>query len=117
MWNINSFAEYFLQIFGLYAKDYQAACDEIVHRREEMIERLSRFSFLTPYPSEANYVMCRVDGLSSKDLASRLLREDDLLLKDLSPKNGFDGRDFIRIAVRDSSDNEALYKAFEKIEA
>ena len=117
VWNINSFGEYFLQIFGLYAREYTAACDEIVRRREEMIERLSRFSFLTPYPSQANYVMCRVDGMSSKDLASRLLREDDLLLKDLSPKNGFGGRDFIRVAVRDAADNEALYKALEKIEA
>ena len=115
VWNINSFGEYFFQIFGLYASQYHAACDEIVRQREEMLRRLGQFSFLTPYPSQANYIMCRVDGIGSKELVSRILKEDDLLLKDLSAKNGFDGRSFIRIAVRDADDNEALYRALEKV--
>ena len=115
VWNINSFGEYFFQIYGLYASQYRAACDEIVERRREMAERLAAFPFLTPYPSQANYIMCRVDGMSSWALVSRLLREDDLLLKDLSGKNGFDGRSFIRVAVRDAADNEALYRALEKV--
>ena len=59
--------------------------------------------------------MCAVEGMRSKDLANRLLKENDLLIKDLSTKNGFDGRDFIRIAVRDEADNAALYAALEKI--
>ena len=115
VWNINSFAEYFFQIYGLYASQYEAACDEIVIRRREMSEHLAGYSFLTPYPSQANYIMCRVDGMSSWELVNRLLKEDDLLLKDLSAKNGFDGRSFIRIAVRDASDNEALYRALDRI--
>ena len=117
VWNINSFGEYFFQIYGLYASQYEAACDEIVRQREEMSRRLGAYGFLTPYPSEANYIMCRVDGMSSKELANRLLRDDDLLIKDLSTKNGFDGRSFIRVAVRDAADNAALYAALDKIEA
>ena len=115
IWNINSFAEYFFQIYGLYAGQYQAACDAIALRRAEMTERLSRFPFLTPYPSQANYILCRVDGIGSKELAGILLRDDDLLIKDLSEKNGFSGRGFIRVAVRNEADNEALYRALEKI--
>ena len=115
VWNINSFAEYFFQIYGLYASQYEAACDEIVRQREEMAGRLGQFRFLTPYPSEANYIMCRVDGMSSKELANILLRDDDLLIKDLSTKKGFDGKSFIRIAVRDRGDNDALYAALEKL--
>ncbi len=115
VWNINSFGEYFFQIYGLYASQYEAACDEICIQRRKMTERLSRFSFLRPYPSQANYIMCAVEGMRSKDLANRLLKENDLLIKDLSTKNGFDGRDFIRIAVRDEADNAALYAALEKI--
>lgn len=117
IWNINSFGEYFFQIYGLYASQYQAACDEICRQREKMAQRLAAFSFLTPYPSQANYIMCRVDGVSSKELAGRLLKEDDLLIKDLSAKNGFDGRSFIRVAVRDEADNQALYRALEKLDA
>ena len=115
VWNINSFGEYFFQIFGLYAGQYQTACDEIVKRRNEMTARLAAFPFLKPYPSQANYIMCRVEGMDSKELANTLLREDDLLIKDLSSKTGFGGGSFIRIAVRDEADNAALYAALEKL--
>ena len=116
VWNINSFGEYFFQIYGLYASQYEAACDEICRQRARMTERLAAFPFLTPYPSQANYIMCRVDGMRSKDLANALLKNNDLLIKDLSTKNGFNGQDFIRVAVRDEGDNQALYAALEQIE-
>ena len=60
--------------------------------------------------------MCAVtDGRASGDLAEALL-EDDILIKDLSEKRGFDGAPFIRIAVKDEQDNAALYCALEKLE-
>ena len=115
VWNINSFGEYFFQIYGLYAGQYEAACDEICRQRAIMAEKLGSFPFLTPWPSQANYIMCRVEGVSSRELANTLLREDDILIKDLSDKTGFNGADFIRVAVRDEKDNRALYEALEKI--
>ena len=116
IWNINSFGEYFLQIYGLYAGAYEAACDEIVRQREKMLRRLGTYPFLKPYPSQANYVLCRVEGMTSKALAERLLRENDILIKDLSPKNGFRGGSFIRLAVRDEADNQALYDALDAVQ-
>ena len=116
IWNINSFAEYFMQIFTLYESSYAAACDRIAEQRAVMAERLGRFPFLKPYPSQANYILCAVSGLTSKALAERLLTNDRLLIKDCSHKNGIDGASFVRIAVRDEADNEALYAALEKIE-
>ena len=115
IWNINSFGEYFFQIYGLYASQYEAACDEIVRQREKMEVKLASYPFLKPYPSQANYIMCAVEGISSKDLANKLLKDNDLLIKDLSTKNGFDGKSFIRIAVRDEVDNAALYAALDEI--
>ena len=114
VWNINSFGEYFLQIFGLYADAYRSACDEIVRQREKMTARLAGFPFLRPYPSQANYILCRVEGMTSRYLADRLL-EEDILIKDLSEKRGFRGQSFIRLAVRDESDNQSLYSRLEKI--
>lgn len=116
IWNINSFAEYFMQIFTLYESSYAAACDRIAEQRAAMLERLGRFPFLRPYPSQANYILCAVSGMSSKALAERLLTDSRLLIKDCSHKNGFDGADFVRIAVRDEADNQALYDALEKIQ-
>lgn len=115
IWNINSFGEYFFQIYGLYAAQYSEACNEICRQRSKMMEKLASFDFLEPYPSQANYIMCRVKGIDSKELAGRLLREHDILIKDLSAKNGFGGQSFIRVAVRDEKDNEALYLALEEL--
>ena len=115
VWNINSFGEYFFQIYSLYAKQYEAACDEIARQRGKMLARLEQFDFLKPYPSQANYILCRVEGMSSKALADRLLKEENILIKDLSAKSGFDGESFIRIAVRDERDNQALFAALEKL--
>ena len=115
VWNINSYGEYFLQIFGLYAGQYKSACDEICRQRAKLAEGLADCGFLKPYPSQANYIMCRVIGRSSKELASRLLWEYDILIKDLSAKNGFNGESFIRVAVRDESDNEALVRALKEV--
>ena len=33
IWNINSFAEYYLQIYNLYAADYASACEKIANER------------------------------------------------------------------------------------
>ena len=115
IWNINSFGEYFFQIYGLYASQYEAACDEIVRQREKMEAKLASYPFLKPYPSQANYILCAVEGMKSKDLANKLLKDNDLLIKDLSTKNGFDGKSFIRIAVRDEADNAALYAALDAV--
>ena len=116
IWNINSFAEYYMQIYGLYAASYADACDRIARQRALMLEQLARVPFLEVYPSQANYILCRCKGIGSKDLANRLLRDHDLLIKDLSGKNGFAGQDFIRIAVRDEADNQALYEALAAIQ-
>ncbi len=112
IWNINSFAEYFLQIFSHYSDHYWSACDEIALQREKLIHELESIRNLQVYPSQANYVMCKVNGpISSRKLAADLLLHHRLLIKDLSTKHGFFGQQFIRLAVRDEADNKALVEA------
>lgn len=117
VWNINSFAEYFLQIFSLYKASYWNACDKIVQQRTYLQDKLAEISFLEVYPSQANYIMCRVTGkYQAKELATRLISEDKILIKDLSRKDGFQGKSFIRIAVKDEKENEELYRALKRLD-
>ena len=110
IWNINSFAEYFLQIL-LYADQYVVACDKIAEQRARLQDKLRGISYLKAYDSQANYIMCEVkDKYKSKELATRLLSGYNLLIKDLSEKTGFSGRQFIRIAVKDEEENECLMR-------
>lgn len=112
IWNINSFAEYFLQIFGYYENGYKKSCDLIALRRKELMEKLRDISYLKVYDSQANYLLCEVRAtFTSKELANYLLKKYKLLIKNLSGKAGFSGKNYIRIAVKDEIENDLLYKA------
>ena len=114
IWNINSFGEYYLQIYQLYAKDYASACDKIVEQRERLISELRQFNSLKVYDSEANYVLVGLLKDNSLDLAVRLLDKYKLIIKDLSTKNKFKGKNYIRLAVRDQKDNDYLISVLKK---
>ena len=114
VWNINSFGEYYLQIYQLYAKDYKKACDQIAIERAHLIEELKKLNVKKVYDSEANYVMVDLGKQSSLELTIRLLDKYNLIIKDLSTKNKFEGRNFIRLAVRDRKDNDFLLEVLKK---
>lgn len=108
IWNINSFAEFFMQIFNKYEADYRLAREKFLQERSAFFDALNTVSFLRVIPSQANYFLCRTVGISSSELTEKLLNGHDILVKDCSGKKGFDGGDFIRIAVRDKEDNARL---------
>lgn len=115
IWNINSFGEFYLQIYEKYAKDYKAAMDKFRQERRAFVNALAEVRGLRVIPSQANYLLCELtNGESATKLAEDLLDEDNILIKDLSTKKGFEGRNYIRIAIRDEKDNEKLVAALKK---
>jgi histidinol-phosphate/aromatic aminotransferase/cobyric acid decarboxylase-like protein len=111
VWNINSFAEYFMQIFTLYQNDYRLSCNKICKERNRMYEELNKITFLKVYPSEANYFLCQTINVNSTKLANWLLMNYNILIKDLSGKNGFQDGEYIRLAVKNKEDNDFLLGA------
>ena len=110
IWNINSFGEFYLQIAEKYKADYQRSLGLVKKERARLFGELSRLDGLRPIPSEANYLMAEVrHPMGSTELTSRLLSEDEIFIKDLSPKMA--GRSFIRVAVRDEADDDRLVAA------
>jgi len=117
IWNINSFAEYFMQIFNKYEKDYLNACNRIIQTREDFFNKLSVINFLKVIPSMTNYFLCQITPpLTAKDLTFYLLNEFDILIKDCSSKMGFENKEYVRIAVRSAEDNDRLLEALKNIE-
>ena len=114
IWNINSFAEFYLQIYEKYAKDYVKAIEKFKQTRAAYIKDLQALSGLRVLPTQANYVLCEITcGVTSRKLAEDLL-EENILIKDLSTKKGFDGKNYIRLAVRDEKDNAILVEALKR---
>jgi histidinol-phosphate/aromatic aminotransferase/cobyric acid decarboxylase-like protein/choline kinase len=108
IWNINSFGEYFLQIIGKYQKDYTISCKKIAFERTRFKTLLEETGFLQVYMSQANYFLCKVQGISAPELTERLLEKHDILIKDLTGKIGIPDDSFIRIAIRNKEDNNTL---------
>ncbi len=115
IWNINSIAEYYLQTYNLYSSDYKEACKKIIYEREFLISGLKQIKGIKVYPSQANYIMVDLMQNNSYDFCVKALNDYNLLIKDLSTKNYFKGKNFVRIAVKNHTDNQCLLDCFKKI--
>ena len=117
IWNINSFAEYFMQIFSKYEKDYHRACERFIAEREDFERQLRQISFLRVMPSQANYYLCEIlPPRNARELVLTMLKRYNILLRDCSDKQGLDGKQYMRIAVRSHEDNARLLAAFRQLE-
>lgn len=117
IWNINSFGENYMQIYGKYENDYQRACREFTSERERFYNDLKQINWMRVIPSQANYFLCELDeDFNSTSLMRYLLYKHNILIKDCSTKQGFNGRNFIRIAIRDEKDNTVFVNALKEIE-
>ena len=115
IWNINSFGEYYMQIYGKYEKVYRSSLDKIKSAREIFIKDLREIKELQVFDSQANYILIKIlEKYSSEKLAEILINDYEIYIKDLKGKAGIDDN-FIRIAVRDREDNKYCINALKEI--
>ncbi len=114
IWNINSFAEYFLQIYDKYKSSYKESCDKLAAERVRFEKKLSKLKDIQVYPSQANYIMCKYTGAKTvTEITETLLQEHNLLVKNLTRKYGC-GAQYMRLAVILPEDNDLLVEALKK---
>ena len=110
IWNINSFGEFYMQIAEKYKKDYAAALDKFRTERQRFENELNAIDGIRVIPSQANYFMIELTGkVTAKELTKKMLLVHDILIKDLSTKTH---GEYIRIAIRNTDDNNKLIDAF-----
>ena len=116
IWNINSFAEFFMQIFTKYSKDYHKACGSFQAERADFLSKLCEIPFIHVMPTQANFVLCEVkEPYCSMEIVKRMLREHNILLSACSAKKGLQGGKYLRIAIRGHQDNVRLIEAFKQL--
>ena len=116
IWNINSFAEFYMQIFGKYESDYLAACRKFIAERRRFEVLLREIPYMRVLPTQANYFCIELTGkYSSAELTKLLLERYNIMVKDCDSKNGLKGRNFIRISVRSQQDNDQLIAALKEL--
>ena len=105
-----------MQILGKYEKAYLASCRQYVAERERVVARMAEISALRVIPSQGNFLLCEiVSGMPARKLAASLLECYSILVKECGKKLGLEGRNFIRIALRNSDDNDKLLNALREL--
>ena len=117
IWNINSFGEFFMQIYNKYEKDYQRACQKFVDERDRFEASLRTIPFLRVMPSQANYFLCEVlPPYTASEIVINMLKQHNILTRDCSGKPGLNpDKQYMRIAVRNTEDNTRLVEGLKGI--
>jgi histidinol-phosphate/aromatic aminotransferase/cobyric acid decarboxylase-like protein/CTP:phosphocholine cytidylyltransferase-like protein len=117
IWNINSFGEFFMQIYNKYEKDYQRACQKFVDERNRFEASLRTIPFLRVMPSQANYFLCEVlPPYTASEIVINMLKQHNILTRDCSGKPGLNpDKQYMRIAVRNTEDNTRLVEGLKGI--
>ena len=117
IWNINSFGEFFMQIYNKYEKDYQRACQKFVDEHDRFEASLRTIPFLRVMPSQANYFLCEVlPPYTASEIVINMLKQHNILTRDCSGKPGLNpDKQYMRIAVRNTEDNTRLVEGLKGI--
>ncbi|MEW6558448.1 MAG: aminotransferase class I/II-fold pyridoxal phosphate-dependent enzyme, partial [Elusimicrobiota bacterium] len=116
IWNINSIAEYFLEILIKYQDEFKRSCKKIIDDRKNFIERLKKIQWLKIHLSSANYVFAKIlSDRTSTEIKNILFEKHKALIKDCSNKKGLKEDKYIRITVRKPEENDILVNALSEI--
>ena len=112
IWNINSFAEFYMQIEEKYRKNYAEALQMLRNERKYLENELREISGIRTIPSQANYIMVEItNGMTAAELTRVLIVKHNILIKNLFSKVSIDKRQYIRLAIRNRQDNDRLLAA------
>jgi len=116
IWNINSYAEFFLQIINKYKHEYINSCNKVISERNYLYNELSKIPYLNTFTSQSNYFMCEIiiDKYTATTFVEDLFYKYNIFIKNMSNKLGFKNKKYIRISVRNRLDNEYLIKSLNK---
>ena len=116
IWNVNSFAEFYMQIFGKYENDYRRACQLFIKERKRFYEELREIHYLRVIPSQANYFLCEIIEKYTAAELTQLLIEHDIIISNCSLKRNIGNRkQLIRLAIRDRKDDTLLVSVLKNL--
>lgn len=107
IWNVNSAAEYLLEILTKYRAEFKDSCRRVIEDRDYFYEKLRALPGIKPYKPHANFVFVKLDpGVASWTLKKRLFERAKLLIKDCSNKTGLGDGSYVRLAVRTKPESD-----------
>lgn len=107
VWNINSVAEFYLQIAEKYGEEYYDSIGKIKKERKKLFENLSEIAGLSVYNTQANFLLVKAEEkYSAEEFAESLLERYRILVK---------GKEYIHIPVCNGEENNRLTGAIKEL--
>ena len=116
IWNINSFAEYFLDNFHKYVPAIQRSYEELRKEKKKLITGLEKLSLndkkvVRVVGKDANFLFCRVDkSIDMRKLAEYIFEKERIIFKDCSDKISSPRYNYLRLNVQTPDRNRKLVK-------
>ncbi len=114
IWNVNSLAERFIELFPKFKKEYQQAIQKTIREREFLFHALQNIDYLEPFPSQANFIFCK----SKKDgrkIMKYLFNQHKILIKGGLSQQTLQSNFYLRLGVKTRKDNLKLIAALKNI--
>lgn len=109
-YNVNVAAMLAAQISMEHVDELKETVERLKAERRRLFDALQEISYLKPYPTQANFILCQVVGRDAAELKARLAQEHGVFIRYFN-KPGL--RDHIRISVGRPGDTDALLGALE----
>lgn len=107
-YNVNVAASVAAQVSLAHVAELEAVVEKLKNERTRLFAALQTIPYLKPYPTQSNFILCRVIGRNAAELKSKLATEHGIFIRYFD-KPGL--RDHIRISVGKPQDTEALLRA------
>ncbi|HEY9705178.1 MAG TPA: aminotransferase class I/II-fold pyridoxal phosphate-dependent enzyme, partial [Allocoleopsis sp.] len=117
IWNLNSLAEYYLEIILKFRDNIKLSFQKTKEDRDKFTEELQKLPIVDRiYPSSGNFLLVRLncDFNVKNHIIERLLSEHGIYIKDVSDR--FQGeKGYFRLAVRNGQDNQKFVQCFHQV--
>lgn len=110
-YNVNVAASVAAQVSLENTDQLKKVVELLKSERTRLFDALKGISFLKPYPTQSNFILCQVVGRDAAELKTKLAEEHGIFIRYFN-KPGL--RDYIRISVGRPQDTDALIKALKE---
>ena len=112
-WTLNTFAN-LAGLVMLDDKEYIKKSEKwILEEKEFMYKELSKFQYLKAYRTECNFILLKIQNISSASLRDKMI-EKNILIRDASNFKFLDYH-FVRLAIKDRESNIKVLEALADI--
>ena len=112
-YNVNVAASVAAQVSLDHVDELTKVVELLKNERERLLQALRQIPYLEPYPTQANFILCRVLGRDAAQLKRRLAQEYGIFIRYFD-KPGL--RDHIRISVGRPQDTDLLMDALQTLQ-